>query len=63
MTPKTKVLVMPFPNNPTGSIMTKADLEPVAEFIKEHDLYVLSDEIYSELSYQEITFQLQLCRG
>ncbi|MCB5640426.1 aminotransferase class I/II-fold pyridoxal phosphate-dependent enzyme, partial [Erysipelatoclostridium ramosum] len=45
-------LVMPFPNNPTGSIMTKADLEPVAEFIKEHDLYVLSDEIYSELSYQ-----------
>ena len=38
VTPKTKVLVMPFPNNPTGSIMTKADLEPVAEFIKEHDL-------------------------
>ena len=52
ITPKTKMLVMPFPNNPTGSIMTKADLEPVAEFIKEHDLYVLSDEIYSELSYQ-----------
>ena len=52
VTPKTKVLVMPFPNNPTGSIMTKADLEPVAEFIKEHYLYVLSDEIYSELSYQ-----------
>lgn len=52
VTPKTKVLVMPFPNNPTGSIMTKADLEPVAEFVKEHDLYVLSDEIYSELSYQ-----------
>ena len=51
VTPKTKVLVMPFPNNPTGSIMTKADLEPVAEFIKEHDLYVLSDEIYSELTY------------
>ena len=52
VTPKTKVLVMPFPNNPTGAIMTKADLEPVAEFVKEHDLYVLSDEIYSELSYQ-----------
>ena len=52
VTPKTKVLVMPFPNNPTGSIMTKADLEPVAEFVKEHGLYVLSDEIYSELSYQ-----------
>ena len=51
-TPKTKVLVMPFPNNPTGSIMTKEDLEPVAEFVKEHDLYVMSDEIYSELTYK-----------
>ena len=50
-TPKTKVLIMPFPNNPTGSIMTKEDLEPIAEFVKEHDLYVLSDEIYSELTY------------
>ena len=50
-TPKTKVLIMPFPNNPTGSIMTKEDLEPVAEFVKEHDLYVISDEIYSELTY------------
>ena len=51
ITPKTKVLVMPFPNNPTGSIMTKEDLEPVAEFVKEHDLFVISDEIYSELTY------------
>lgn len=51
-TPKTKILIMPFPNNPTGSIMTKEDLEPVAEFAKEHDLYVMSDEIYSELTYQ-----------
>ncbi|HJA64902.1 aromatic amino acid aminotransferase [Lachnoclostridium sp. An169] len=51
-TPKTKVLIMPFPNNPTGAIMTKEDLEPVAEFVKEHDLYVISDEIYSELSYK-----------
>ena len=50
---KSKVLVMPFPNNPTGSIMTKEDLEPIAEFVKEHDLYVISDEIYSELTYQE----------
>ena len=50
-TPKTKVLIMPFPNNPTGSIMTKEDLEPVAEFVREHDLYVISDEIYSELTY------------
>lgn len=52
--PKTKVLIMPFPNNPTGSIMTKEELEPVAEFIKEHDLYVLSDEIYSELTYNAV---------
>lgn len=52
VTDRTKILVMPFPNNPTGSIMTKEDLEPIAEFVKEHDLYVLSDEIYSELSYK-----------
>lgn len=51
-TPKTKVLIMPFPNNPTGSIMTEEDLESVAEFVKAHDLYVMSDEIYSELTYQ-----------
>lgn len=51
-TSKTKVLIMPFPNNPTGSIMTKEDLEPVAEFVREHDLYVMSDEIYSELTYK-----------
>ena len=49
---RTKILVLPFPNNPTGSIMTKEDLEPIAEFVKEYDLYVISDEIYSELSYQ-----------
>lgn len=52
VTGRTKILVMPFPNNPTGSIMTREDLEPIAEFVKEHDLYVLSDEIYSELSYK-----------
>lgn len=52
ITDKTKILVMPFPNNPTGSIMTREDLEPIAEFVKEHDLYVISDEIYSELSYK-----------
>lgn len=49
---RTKILIMPFPNNPTGAIMTKEDLEPIAEFVREHDLYVLSDEIYSELSYK-----------
>jgi aminotransferase len=49
---RTKILVMPFPNNPTGAIMTGEDLEPIAKFVVEHDLYVLSDEIYSELSYK-----------
>ncbi len=52
ITPKTKILVMPFPNNPTGSIMTKEDLEPIVEVIQKHDLFVISDEIYSELSYK-----------
>lgn len=52
VTEKTKILIMPFPNNPTGSIMTKEDLAPIAEFVREQDLYVLSDEIYSELTYQ-----------
>jgi len=53
ITPKTKLLVLPFPNNPTGAIMTKKDLEAIAEVIEKHDLYVLSDEIYSELTYGE----------
>ena len=52
ITPKTKILIMPFPNNPTGSIMTKEDLAPIVEVVKKHDLFVISDEIYSELSYQ-----------
>ena len=52
VTEKSKVLVMPFPNNPTGSIMTKEDLAPVVDFVIEHDLYVISDEIYSELTYK-----------
>lgn len=51
ITPRTKILVLPYPNNPTGAIMTKEDLEPVAKVVKEHDLFVLSDEIYSELTY------------
>ena len=51
ITPKTKLLVLPFPNNPTGSIMTKSDLEEIANVVIENDLYVLSDEIYSELTY------------
>ena len=53
ITPKTKLLVLPFPNNPTGAIMEKSDLEKIAEVIKKHDIFVLSDEIYSELTYLE----------
>ena len=55
ITPKTKLLVLPFPNNPTGAIMEKADLEAIAEVIERYDLYVISDEIYSELTYTEDT--------
>ena len=51
ITPKSKILVLPFPNNPTGAIMEKKDLEAIAEVIIEHDLFVLTDEIYSELTY------------
>ena len=51
ITPKTKILIMPFPNNPTGAIMEKADLEAIIQVVKEHDLFVISDEIYSELTY------------
>ena len=51
ITPKTKLLVLPFPNNPTGAVMEKKDLEAIAKVIIDHDLYVLSDEIYSELTY------------
>ena len=53
VTDKTKILVLPFPNNPTGAIMEKADLEAVAKVCIEKDIFVLSDEIYAELSYKE----------
>ncbi|MBR2045594.1 MAG: aminotransferase class I/II-fold pyridoxal phosphate-dependent enzyme [Agathobacter sp.] len=53
ITPKTKLLVLPFPNNPTGAIMERKDLEAIAEVILKYDLFVLSDEIYSELTYTE----------
>ncbi len=53
ITPKTKLLVMPFPNNPTGAVMEKSDLEAIAELVIKHDLYVISDEIYAELTYLE----------
>jgi len=51
ITEKTKALVLSFPNNPTGAIMTKEDLKPIAELAVKYDLYVISDEIYSELTY------------
>lgn len=52
ITDKTKVLILPFPNNPTGAIMERKDLEEIAEVIIEHDIFVISDEIYSELTYK-----------
>nr|WP_300677098.1 aminotransferase class I/II-fold pyridoxal phosphate-dependent enzyme [uncultured Acetatifactor sp.] len=52
ITDRTKILVLPFPNNPTGAIMERKDLEAIAEVILKHDIYVMSDEIYSELSYK-----------
>lgn len=53
ITDKTKVLILAFPNNPTGAIMERKDLEAIAEVIIEKDIFVISDEIYSELSYGE----------
>ena len=52
ITDKTKILILPFPNNPTGAIMEQKDLEEIAEIIREKDLFVISDEIYAELSYK-----------
>lgn len=51
ITPNSKVLLLPYPNNPTGGIMRKEDYEPIAEVVKKHNLFVLCDEIYSELVY------------
>ena len=51
ITDRTKVLILPFPNNPTGAIMEKSDLEAIAEVVEKHNLFVLSDEIYGELTY------------
>ncbi len=51
ITDKTKAIIMNFPNNPTGAIMTREDLEEVANIVKKHDLYLISDEIYAELTY------------
>ncbi len=51
ITDKTKMLVLPYPNNPTGAIMTKEDLQPIVDVLKNTDIFVLSDEIYAELTY------------
>lgn len=53
ITEKTKILILPFPNNPTGAIMEREDLEAIAEVIQKHDILVMSDEIYAELTYKE----------
>ena len=53
ITPKTKLVVLPFPNNPTGAVMEREDLEAIARVIEAHDLFIISDEIYAELTYLE----------
>ncbi|MBQ7725142.1 MAG: aminotransferase class I/II-fold pyridoxal phosphate-dependent enzyme [Lachnospiraceae bacterium] len=53
ITDKTKILVLPYPNNPTGAIMEEEDLKRIVDIIIDNDIYVISDEIYSELSYKE----------
>ena len=53
ITDKTKVLILPYPNNPTGAIMERDDLEKIAQIVKEKEILVMSDEIYSELTYKE----------
>lgn len=58
ITDKTKALILPYPNNPTGAIMEKKDLEAIRDIIVENDLYVLSDEIYSALTYKEKHFSI-----
>lgn len=58
VTDRTKLLIMPYPNNPTGAIMTKEDLEPIAEFLRGTNIMVLSDEIYSELTYGRKHFSI-----
>lgn len=52
ITPNTKVLIVPFPNNPTGAIMEREDLEEIAKVIEEKDIFVISDELYAELTYK-----------
>ncbi|MBO4950773.1 MAG: aminotransferase class I/II-fold pyridoxal phosphate-dependent enzyme [Clostridia bacterium] len=58
ITPKTKMLILPYPNNPTGAIMTEEDLKKIAEVIKDTNIVVLSDEIYGELTYGRHHFSI-----
>ena len=58
VTERTKLLILPFPNNPTGAVMTKEDLEPIADFLRDTNIMVLSDEIYSELTYGRKHFSI-----
>ncbi len=58
VTERTKMIILPFPNNPTGAIMTREDLEPIAEFLRGTNIMVLTDEIYSELTYGRKHFSI-----
>ena len=63
ITPKTTLLVLPYPNNPTGAIMTREDLEPIAEVLRGTDIMILSDEIYAELTYGREHFSIAQLDG
>lgn len=64
ITDKTKILVMPFPNNPTGAIMTAEELQVISDICKQHGIFVMSDEIISEIELlKESTFRLAAFRG
>ncbi len=63
ITDKTKVLILPFPNNPTGAVMRKEDLEQIAEVLRDTNIVVISDEIYSELTYGGKHYSIAQCDG
>ncbi|MBQ8884530.1 MAG: aminotransferase class I/II-fold pyridoxal phosphate-dependent enzyme [Oscillospiraceae bacterium] len=63
ITDKTKLLILPFPNNPTGAVMRKKDLDAIADVLKDTNIVVLSDEIYSELTYGEKHCSIAQCQG
>ncbi len=63
ITDKTKLLILPYPNNPTGAIMTREDLEPIAELLRGTDILILTDEIYSELTYGRKHFSITALEG